>query len=326
MILAAILPIAATSKGAPFPYDLPLPEVKLPEEFSLQLNEYGEKFLQYMNPDLAAEDRATQGWPYTSLEESASIAGIYVVFVLISALYYFTIVAKRPDNAAAIDPTQKKVVKPFLTKFADEPILIAGAIYNAAQVALCGYMMYGTVLEYQAKEYKFICNPFNKAESGMAAMLWVFYTSKILDFFDTIIMVARGKWRQFSFLHVYHHTSIFMIYWLNINAGYDGDIYYTIVLNGGIHFVMYAYYFMNIFNMPGQAALRPLVTNSQLIQFVTMMGQAAYMLTQGCAYPQRITGMYLVYIFSLFLLFNNFKTKTYAKGKAGKKDGSKKGN
>ena len=35
MILAAILPIAATSKGAPFPYDLPLPEVKLPEEFSL---------------------------------------------------------------------------------------------------------------------------------------------------------------------------------------------------------------------------------------------------------------------------------------------------
>lgn len=51
-------------------------------------------------------------------------------------------------------------------------------------------------------------------------MLWVFYTSKILDFFDTIIMVARGTWRQFSFLHVYHHTSIFMIYWLNLNSGY----------------------------------------------------------------------------------------------------------
>jgi elongation of very long chain fatty acids protein 4 len=56
----------------------------------------------------------------------------------------------------------------------------------------------------------------------MAAMLWVFYVSKILDFFDTIIMVARGSWTQFSFLHVYHHTSIFMIYWLNVNAGYDG--------------------------------------------------------------------------------------------------------
>ena len=54
--------------------------------------------------------------PPKKQEESASIAGIYVVFVLISALYYFTIVAKRPDNAAAIDPTQKKVVKPFLVR------------------------------------------------------------------------------------------------------------------------------------------------------------------------------------------------------------------
>ena len=38
-----------------------------------QLNEYGEKFLQYMNPDLAAEDRATQGWPYTSLVSEVTI-------------------------------------------------------------------------------------------------------------------------------------------------------------------------------------------------------------------------------------------------------------
>ena len=35
--------------------------------FSLQVNEYGEKFLLYMNPDLVAEDRVTNGWPYASL-------------------------------------------------------------------------------------------------------------------------------------------------------------------------------------------------------------------------------------------------------------------
>jgi hypothetical protein len=63
-----------------------------------------------------------------------------------------------------------------------------------------------------------------------------------------------------------------------------------------------------------------MVTNSQLIQFVTMMGQAAYMLYFGCAFPYRITGMYLVYIFSLYLLFSNFKKKTYG----GKKDEKKK--
>lgn len=35
-------------------------------------------------------------------------------------------------------------------------------------------------------------------------------------------------------------------YWLNINAGYDGDVYLTIVLNGFIHTVMYTYYFVSM--------------------------------------------------------------------------------
>jgi hypothetical protein len=29
---------------------------------------------------------------------------------------------------------------------------------------------------------------------------------------------------QLSFLHVYHHLTIFMFYWINCNIGYDGDM------------------------------------------------------------------------------------------------------
>lgn len=35
-------------------------------------------------------------------------------------------------------------------------------------------------------------------------------------------------------------------YWLNVNAGYDGDVFMTIVLNGFIHTVMYTYYFVSM--------------------------------------------------------------------------------
>ena len=31
-----------------------------------------------------------------------------------------------------------------------------------------------------------------------------------------------------------------------MNAGYDGDVYLTIVLNGFIHTVMYTYYFVSM--------------------------------------------------------------------------------
>lgn len=40
--------------------------------------------------------------------------------------------------------------------------------------------------------------------------------------------------------------SFHQFYWLNVNAGYDGDVYLTIVLNGFIHTVMYTYYFVSM--------------------------------------------------------------------------------
>lgn len=83
--------------------------------------------------------------------------------------YYYGVVAQRPDTAEKVKATAKKVYRPVMTKFANEPILILGAIYNAVQVALCGYMMYGTVMEYMKQDYLFICNPFEKTKSGMVS-------------------------------------------------------------------------------------------------------------------------------------------------------------
>ena len=71
-------------------------------------------------------------------------------------------------------------------------------------------------------------------------MLWLFYMSKVLDFMDTFFIVMKKNWKQLTFLHVYHHSTIFAFYWLNLNAGYDGDIFLTIILNGAIHTVMCA--------------------------------------------------------------------------------------
>jgi elongation of very long chain fatty acids protein 4 len=133
-------------------------------------------------------------------------------------------------------------------------------------------------------------------------------------------MIARGQWSQFSFLHVYHHFSIFLTYWLVTNAGSNGDVYYTIVANSFIHAVMYTYYGLTTFN------IRPwwgfLLTKLQLVQFVTMISQAGYILTMNCAYPHRVTVFYLVYIISLFLLFQSFDQARWG-GKDKKVEGKK---
>ena len=100
--------------------------------------------------------------------------------------------------------------------------------------------------------------------------------------------ILGKKWRQLSFLHVYHHTTIFLFYWLNVNVLYDGDIYLTIALNGFIHTVMYTYYFICMHTKdPKTGKSLPIwwkssLTMLQLVQFVTMMSQGTYLLAGGC--------------------------------------------
>ena len=259
--------------------------------------------------------RATTGWPLASLPEALVVAISYLVFIGV-----FTAVMQRiygreePASPAGLS---------VMEKFRREPVLVLQAVYNPVQVALCGWMIWGAIKEHRRRGFGLVCNAFDPAETGMATVLWVFYLSKVLDFLDTFFMVARRKWRQLSFLHLYHHTSIFLVYWLILAGGYDGDIFFTIVLNGGIHFIMYGYYALRTFNVRVPVAIKALITRSQMIQFCCMNAQAAYLLKGGCAYPKALTWLYLFYIFSMLFLFHDFSKKTYRKGKGKGKEQSK---
>jgi elongation of very long chain fatty acids protein 4 len=122
----------------------------------------------------------------------------------------------------------------------------------------------------------------------MAKILYIFYLSKILEFGDTIIMALRGSYRQISFLHVYHHSSIFLVWWVIIYFAPGGESYFSAALNSGIHVFMYAYYFWSA-SQPKEVADAPrkkptwrqpefykkYITSSQMTQFCIMMLQAS---------------------------------------------------
>eukprot|EP00606_Chrysophyceae_sp_TOSAG23-5_P001441 GSChrysophyteH2.ASY1.ANO1.727.1 assembled CDS len=111
--------------------------------------------------------------------------------------------------------------------------------YNICQIMLCSWMCIESGVQAWKHGYTLMpCEPFDQKAPVMGFVLYVFYLSKILDFADTLFIIAECRWNQLSFLHVYHHFSIFLFYWLNLNVGYDGDVYLTIVLNGAIHAIM----------------------------------------------------------------------------------------
>lgn len=167
----------------------------------------------------------SQGWPFTDFPTAFNIALAYLLFVLFGSMI-------MKAGVPAIDP--------YPIKF----------IYNVSQIMLCAYMtIEAGLLAYRNNYTLMPCNVYDTKNPPVANLLWLFYVSKIWDFWDTIFIVLGKKWRQLSFLHVYHHTTIFLFYWLNSHVNYDSDIYLTIVLNGFIHTVMYTYYctFQSVF-------------------------------------------------------------------------------
>lgn len=257
----------------------------------------GEKIIQFVDP-VGEFTGYTKGWAFTEFSTAISIALTYVGFVVVGS----TIMKL---GVPAIDP--------YPIKF----------IYNVSQIFLCAYMTVEAGLLAYRNGYSICCNAYDASEPPIANLLWMFYVSKIWDFWDTIFIVLGKKWRQLSFLHVYHHFTIFLFYWLNANSQYDGDVYLTIVLNGFIHTVMYTYYFICMHTkVPATGKNLPIwwkssLTLMQLTQFITMMSQATYLLTHSecTGHSKRITGSYLVYILSLFVLFAQFFVSSYMKPK-----------
>ncbi|CAM9275919.1 unnamed protein product [Laminaria digitata] len=190
-------------------------------------------------------------------------------------------------------------------------------VYNVVQIILCSYMCVEAFMIANRSGYPALpCAAFDAKNPAVANVLWLFYISKVLDFMDTVFIVLKKSWRQLSFLHVYHHCTIFLFYWVNVNAGYDGDIYLTIVLNGFIHTVMYTYYFVSMHTK--DIWWKKYLTLMQMVQFVCMTSQAFYLLGTGCtSYPPRIVIIYAGYVLSLLFLFAKFYVSSYTKKPTG---------
>jgi len=263
--------------------------------YSATLASWEKSILDWADPDNVFRGM-NKGWFLSEFETAFTIALGYFLFVVIGS-------SIMKAGVAPIDP--------YPIKF----------FYNVSQIMLCAYMTIEAGLLAYRNGYSFFpCNSFDSTNGPVANLLWMFYVSKAWDFWDTIFIVLGKKWRQLSFLHVYHHLSIFMFYWLNSHVNYDGDIYLTIMLNGFIHTVMYTYYFICMHTRdPKTGKSLPIwwkssLTGLQLVQFVTMMSQGSTILYKQCSgVPLRVSALYVVYILSLFVLFLQFFIASYIK-------------
>jgi elongation of very long chain fatty acids protein 4 len=196
-----------------------------------------------------------------------------------------------------------------------KPIL---RVYNLVCVVLAGLVVVEIVRYKYETSGSYVCNDLShvsaEAKRRFFRAMWYYYAQKYFEMLDTIFFIFRFSWRQVSFLHVYHHSSITIVTALFITYDSSGDIYLPAMMNSFIHVLMYSHYFLSSFqSLKRHVWWRPYLTSLQLLQFAICWVQPILALRGNCGFPKFLAVLMICYQTSMLFLFTAFAKKRYGK-------------
>ena len=152
--------------------------------------------------------------------------------------------------------------------------------YNLFQILFNSYIVYG--LSDIIKEG--IINI--QYSDRIKYFVYLHYISKYIDYIDTLLIVLRKKNNQLSFLHLYHHSSISIIwaFLLDINHG-NGTASFGCLINSFIHVIMYSHYLITSFGINNP--FKKYITQMQITQFIILFIHPLFVIKYEKIFPIR---------------------------------------
>ena len=201
------------------------------------------------------------------------------------------------------------VLRDFMSKRSPISPSLMMKVYNLAQIALCGYMTWGFLVSSFS-----LTNPFGINATFTKDTEWfvyVHYLSKFLDLFDTLFIILKKDDRRLSFLHVYHHSSILLVwgYLLQLGQG-NGTAYFGAFINSIIHLIMYTHYFVTSLGINNP--YKRYITDAQMVQFGLCILHALLGLVFENVLASWLAWVQAVYHCTMLILFSQFYKQTYS--------------
>ena len=198
--------------------------------------------------------------------------------------------------------------EPFILK---KPLIF----YNIIQILLNIYMIQGLInLPVITFNHINIFGLNTKFNDNLKYFTYIHYLSKFLDYFDTWFIILKKKHNQLSFLHIYHHSSIAIIWASLINIGIgNGTVSFGCLINSFIHFLMYSHYLWTSFGYNNP--FKKYITQCQIGQFYICFIHSILVFVYETNFPSYYALIQLNYQIQMIFLFSNFYIKTYEKSK-----------
>lgn len=136
------------------------------------------------------------------------------------------------------------------------------------------------------------------------------YLTKYVDLVDTLFIVLSKNTRQLSFLHMYHHSSILVIWDLLVSHGVnDGTIGVSAMVNSFVHTVMYFHYLLQ--SLGYKHKYKHWITRIQMSQFVYCFFHSVAVLRYENVMNRWYGIIQFVYQIQMLMLFGNFYRQNY---------------
>jgi len=174
--------------------------------------------------------------------------------------------------------------------------------YNFAQVLINGYVAYAIAAPLGMQVWGIGLKDSPAVRFGV----FLHYLCKYLDFTDTLIIVLRKKDEQLSFLHLWHHATIVVVWgwvvntWPTAEEGGSAAYAYGAWINSIIHVIMYGYYGLTAMGI--KPPFKKAVTMCQLTQFASCIVHAFAALAFDTT-PIFYNGIQVLYHIGMLKLF-----------------------
>lgn len=186
-------------------------------------------------------------------------------------------------------------------------------VHNINLIVLNTYVFLTTCYAFYDKQMLFYGNdPNDQTNLILNNTMYLFWISKYYDYIDTIIIILNNNFRQLSYLHVFHHSTVSSILFFSYKfTPYCGDMWFPMMFNSFIHILLYYYYLLSITNDKQKIWWAKYLTRLQLIQFICIIAQQYLSITTDKIYPYYVREVHILYGFYMIYLFGQFYIKKY---------------
>jgi len=215
--------------------------------------------------------------------------------------------------------------KPFNLR----PVVV---LYNLICAGLNLYIGLEIFLTSRQIQYNWTCQPvdysWDPASVRIARALWWYYISKLVELCDSLFIILHKKDKQqLSFLHIYHHATMFSLWWIGARYVAGGSSFLGAMFNCCVHVLMYSYYALSAIGGRIRKYLwwKKYLTAIQMLQFIAALVMGINAIIIGCDFPMWMQYSCCAYMLSFLVLFSDFYIKAYLKS-SGKTNSLQNGN